>query len=101
MEAARELTGARFAALGIVDESGMGLERFISRGLEDGVERAIGAPPRGRGVLGELIRDPRPLRLEDVGEHPSFYGFPPGHPVMRTFLGFRYRSGGGRSATSI
>src|SRR5205085_12542939 len=84
---ARELTGARYAALGILDEDRRELEQFITRGVDDETHRAIGELPRGRGILGVLIDDPRPLRLRDVGEHPRSYGFPPGHPPMHTFLG--------------
>ena len=84
---ARELTGARFAALGILDEGKSELERFITIGLDDEARRAIGPLPRGHGVLGELIRNPKPLRLPDVARHPRSYGFPPGHPPMTSFLG--------------
>jgi len=88
LEAARQLTGARYAALGVLDRSRHELERFTTAGLdESSTRRQIGALPRGRGVLGELIADPRPLRLADVGAHPHFYGFPSGHPAMKTFLG--------------
>ena len=87
IEAARELTGARYSALGILDRSRGELERFITAGLDEPTHRQIGALPRGRGVLGELIADPRPLRLSDVGAHPHSYGFPSGHPPMKTFLG--------------
>jgi signal transduction histidine kinase len=87
LEAARELTGARYAALGVLDESRSELSRFLTVGIDDETHRAIGDLPRGRGVLGALITDPRPLRLADVGDHPRSYGFPPGHPVMRSFLG--------------
>ncbi len=87
LEAARELTGARYAALGVLDESREGLARFLTRGISDAEHRAIGALPTGRGVLGELIRSPRPLRLADVGSHPYSYGFPVGHPPMSSFLG--------------
>jgi two-component system, NarL family, sensor histidine kinase DevS len=87
LETARELTGARYAALGILDERREELERFVFLGIDDETRRLIGPFPRGRGVLGELIRDPRPLRLADVTQHPRSYGFPPGHPPMTTFLG--------------
>jgi signal transduction histidine kinase len=87
LEAARELTDARYAALGILDPDRTGLERFITLGIDEATHAAIGDLPRGRGVLGLLITDPKPLRLPDVGEHPRSYGFPPGHPPMRTFLG--------------
>jgi signal transduction histidine kinase len=87
LDAARELTGARYAALGVLDVEGQELERFLTRGIEPEVHAAIGDLPRGRGVLGVLIREPVPLRLDDVGRHPRSYGFPLGHPPMRTFLG--------------
>lgn len=87
LHTARELTNARYAALGILDEAREGLERFHTVGLDERARQLIGEPPHGRGVLGVLIRDPEPLRLEDVGEHPSSFGFPPGHPPMTSFLG--------------
>ncbi|MBV9683193.1 MAG: GAF domain-containing sensor histidine kinase [Solirubrobacterales bacterium] len=87
LEEARELTGARFAALGVLDESRSELERFLTVGVDEATRRAIGDLPHGRGVLGVLINDPRPLRLADVGEHPHSYGFPPAHPEMHSFLG--------------
>jgi two-component system, NarL family, sensor histidine kinase DevS len=87
LETARDLTSARYAALGILDENKRELERFLTVGLDEEARRSIGPLPRGHGVLGELIRDPRPLRLPDVTEHPRSYGFPPGHPPMTTFLG--------------
>jgi signal transduction histidine kinase len=85
--AARDLTGARYAAIGVLDASRSELARFIAVGMDEATRRRIGALPRGRGVLGELIADPRPLRLTHVGSHPRSYGFPPGHPEMETFLG--------------
>ncbi|HEX6153027.1 MAG TPA: GAF domain-containing protein [Solirubrobacterales bacterium] len=87
VEAARELTGARYAALGVLDEDRKELERFIYLGIDDETRRRIGSLPRGNGVLGELIREPAPLRLTDVNQHPHAYGFPPGHPPMHSFLG--------------
>lgn len=87
LHTARELTAARYAALGILDESRRELERFLTAGIDEETQRAIGELPRGRGVLGVLISDPRSLRLADVGAHPGSYGFPPGHPPMRSFLG--------------
>ncbi len=86
-EAARETTGARFAALGVLDESKQQLAEFITAGIEPGLAAQIGEPPRGRGVLGELIRNPVALRLDDVSSHPRSFGFPPHHPQMRSFLG--------------
>lgn len=87
LEVARDLTGARYAALGILDPAGRELERFITSGVDDETRRAIGELPRGRGLLGELIEKPQPLRLEQLDRHPRSYGFPPGHPPMTTFLG--------------
>jgi signal transduction histidine kinase len=87
LEVATEVTGAAYAAIGVLDEDRSGLERFITRGIEPAAHQAIGDLPRGRGVLGVLIEEPKPLRLDDVGEHPRSYGFPAAHPVMRTFLG--------------
>jgi signal transduction histidine kinase len=87
LESARELTGARYAALGVLDQAGTGLARFITAGIDEESQRRIGSPPTGHGVLGELIRHPTPLRLADVGAHPRSYGFPAAHPPMATFLG--------------
>jgi signal transduction histidine kinase len=87
VESAREVSGARYAALGVLDASRTELERFITAGIDEPMRRRIGELPKGRGVLGELIMDPVTLRLEDVGAHPHSYGFPPGHPPMKTFLG--------------
>jgi signal transduction histidine kinase len=87
LEEACGVTDAQFAALGVLDEDRSKLERFLTRGIAPATHRAIGDLPRGRGVLGVLIDDPRPLRLSDVGEHPQSYGFPAHHPPMRSFLG--------------
>jgi signal transduction histidine kinase len=87
LETARELTGASFAALGVLDESRRELAEFLTKGIDPDQHRAIGELPRGNGVLGLLITDPKPLRLSDVTTHPQSFGFPPGHPPMHTFLG--------------
>ena len=87
LDAARELTGARYAALGVLDAERRELERFLTSGIDEPTQRAIGDLPHGRGILGVLITDPRPLRLTDVGSHPASYGFPIDHPPMRSFLG--------------
>jgi GAF domain-containing protein len=87
LEEASAITGAAFAALGVLDPERIELERFIAHGVGEATHRAIGALPRGRGVLGVLIGDPRPVRLADVRQHPLSYGFPGGHPPMRSFLG--------------
>ena len=102
VEAARELTAAEYAALGVLDRDREELERFIYLGIDDETKRAIGNLPRGRGVLGELIREPAPLRLRDVNEHPHAYGFPPGPPAdAHPSSGSRSRSAARPSATSI
>src|SRR6478752_10004622 len=85
--AAAELTGARYAALGVIDPSGSELEEFVTHGVDAETRAEIGALPRGRGILGVLIREARPLRLHDLAEDPHSVGFPPGHPPMRSFLG--------------
>jgi signal transduction histidine kinase len=87
LEVARELTGAQYAAVGIMDERREGLERFLTSGIPAAERAAIGDLPRGHGVLGLLIDDPHPLRLADVGAHPRSYGFPLSHPPMGNFLG--------------
>jgi signal transduction histidine kinase len=84
---ASELTGARYAALGVIDRTGRELERFITTGVDDETHAAIGELPRGRGILGALIDDAAPLLLHDLRDDPRSVGFPPNHPPMRTFLG--------------
>ena len=91
LEVARELTDARYAALGVLDERRERLERFLTVGLDDATHSAIGDLPRGHGVLGTLISEPHPLRLPDVGQHPHSYGFPLNHPPMHSFLGVPIR----------
>jgi signal transduction histidine kinase len=87
LQTAREVTGARYAALGVLDSERRELERFVTRGLSEEEERGIGPRPRGRGVLGLVIEDPRALRIKNLGAHPKSFGFPPGHPPMSSFLG--------------
>ena len=87
LDAARELTGAKYAALGILDSRRSELEQFLTLGIDDRQKDQIGHPPHGGGVLGLLIEEPVPLILEDVGDHPRSQGFPPGHPEMHSFLG--------------
>ncbi|HXV56650.1 MAG TPA: GAF domain-containing protein [Gaiellaceae bacterium] len=87
VETAAELTEARYAALGVIDSSGRELERFITHGVDPETHAAIGELPRGRGILGVLIRDAHALRLENIADDPRSVGFPPNHPPMRTFLG--------------
>jgi signal transduction histidine kinase len=87
VEAAAELTRARYAALGVIDQTGSELERFLTTGLDAETHAAIGELPRGRGILGVLISEDAPLRLHNLGEDPRAVGFPANHPPMSTFLG--------------
>jgi signal transduction histidine kinase len=86
-EEARSMTGARYAALGVLNDERTALDEFITVGLESDEEDKIGIRPTGRGVLGLLITDPRPVRFADLGKHPDKFGFPPNHPPMTSFLG--------------
>jgi signal transduction histidine kinase len=87
LESGRELTGARYAALGVLDDAKQELARFIIVGIDEHTVRQIGPRPKGRGVLGELILHPEPIRLDNVGADSRSYGFPWPHPPMRSFLG--------------
>jgi signal transduction histidine kinase len=87
VETAAELTSARYAALGVIDRAGHGLERFLTTGVDAETHAAVGDLPRGRGILGVVIREAKPLRLEDLSEDPRSIGFPRNHPPMTTFLG--------------
>jgi signal transduction histidine kinase len=87
VETAAQLTGARYAALGVIDRTGQSLERFLTTGIDAETHAAIGDLPRGRGILGVLIRDAKPLRLHNLGDDSRSVGFPPNHPPMGTFLG--------------
>ncbi len=87
VESAAEITGARYAALGVIDKSGRTLERFLTTGVDDETHAAIGELPRGRGILGVLIREARALRLDDIAADPRSVGFPRNHPPMKSFLG--------------
>ena len=84
---AAALTGAAYAALGVIDRSGEQLESFVTTGIDAETHRAIGDLPRGRGILGVLIEEASPLRLHDLSDDPRSVGFPPNHPAMHTFLG--------------
>ena len=87
VEKAALLTGARYAALGVIDQTGTALERFLTTGIDAETHAAIGDLPKGRGILGVLIREAAPLRLANLGADPRSVGFPSNHPPMRTFLG--------------
>ena len=87
LESAKELTGAQYAVLCVLNDARDGLATFLTAGIDDDTCARIGTWPCGRGVLGDLILDPVPLRVANLGEHPHCYGTPPGHPPMRSFLG--------------
>jgi len=86
-EEARSMTGARYGALGVLDEEKQALSEFITVGLSEEQEATIGPRPTGRGVLGLLIADPKPLRIPEIGNHADSFGFPRNHPPMTSFLG--------------
>lgn len=87
VEAAAGLVDAQYGALGVLNDAGTGLSQFLTVGIDDETHRLIGDLPEGHGILGLLIRDPKPIRLPDLKEHPDSFGFPPNHPQMSSFLG--------------
>jgi signal transduction histidine kinase len=91
VDTARDVAGARYAALGVIGADGL-LEQFLHVGLDEEAVREIGELPKGRGVLGALIEDPQPIRLTRIADDPRSSGFPDGHPPMTTFLGVPIRS---------
>ena len=91
VEAAAALADAEYGALGVLDSDHQQLVEFHTVGIDEALREQIGEPPHGHGILGELIADPRPLRLTDLTSHPRSYGFPPHHPAMRSFLGVPIR----------
>jgi len=91
IEEARSMTGARYGALGVLNDQRTGLSEFLTVGLSAEEEKVIGPRPTGRGVLGLLITDPETVRLADLGSHPDSYGFPANHPPMTSFLGVPLR----------
>ncbi|MGA8362653.1 MAG: GAF domain-containing sensor histidine kinase [Candidatus Dormiibacterota bacterium] len=94
VDLAVELTGAQYGAVGVLAPDGVELSDFITSGLSEQQRTAIGDLPRGRGILGVLIREPTVLRLQDIGQDPRSAGFPPNHPPMRSFLGAPIRAHG-------
>ncbi len=86
IELATQVTGASYGALGVLGPGGR-ITEFITTGVSDEQRRVIGAPPTGRGVLGVLISEAKPLRVADIAAHPRSVGFPPNHPPMKSFLG--------------
>ena len=93
VDSAVQLAGARYGALGMLDDAGTALTEFVFTGIDDEARRRIGTHPTGKGVLGLLIARPEPVRLRDIREHPLSYGFPPDHPQMHSFLGVPIRVG--------
>jgi len=87
VDAAREVVGARYAALGVLGQDGEGLVQFVTSGIDAELRARIGDAPRGRGLLGHVIREAKPVRTSDLNRHPQRYGFPPHHPPMTSFLG--------------
>jgi signal transduction histidine kinase len=93
VEAAGHLANARYVALGVLNREGDGLIDFITFGLSDEERARIGSLPKGHGILGLLISEARPIRLNDLAKHSAAYGFPEHHPHMRSFLGVPVRVG--------
>lgn len=98
VDAARDVVGARYAALGVLGPDGTSLVQFVTSGMEEAARQRIGDPPRGRGLLGLVIREGKPIRSADINRHPQRYGFPPEHPPMRSFLGVPVMGRAGGSA---
>lgn len=92
-EAARTLSDARYAALGVARPDGQGLMEFVTTGLSPAEEAVIGPRPTGSGLLGLLLKRANPMHLNDLGLHPASVGFPPNHPPMQSFLGVPIRRG--------
>ena len=91
VDAAREVVGARYAALGVVGPDGESLVQFVTSGIDAETQRRIGDLPRGRGLLGHVIREAKPIRTADLNSHSQRSGFPPNHPPMKSFLGVPVR----------
>ena len=91
VETARDLVGAQYAALGVIGTDGL-LEQFIHVGMDEGTVARIGELPKGRGLLGALIEDPHPIRLNRIRDDDRSSGFPAGHPAMTSFLGVPIQS---------
>lgn len=91
VSAAVELVDAEYGALGVIARDGQELERFIHVGMDEEQVRRIGHLPRGRGVLGAVVAEAEPIRLDHIGQDHRAAGFPPGHPAMDGFLGVPLR----------
>jgi len=95
VDAAREVVGARYAALGVLGDDRKTLIQFVTSGLDEAARQKIGDLPRGRGLLGHVIQEGTPIRTADINQHPERYGFPPHHPPMKSFLGVPVKGRGG------
>jgi signal transduction histidine kinase len=95
VDAAREVVGARYAALGVLSEDRQTLVQFVTSGLDEAARRRIGNLPTGRGLLGYVISEGKPIRSADITRHPRRYGFPAHHPPMKSFLGVPVRGRAG------
>lgn len=84
---AAEVIEAQYAAIGVLAPDGRTLESFTTRGIDPEARARLGAPPKGHGILGLVIKEAKPIRLPDLTKHPDSYGFPPNHPRMNSFLG--------------
>ena len=95
VDAAREVVGARYAALGVLGEDRKSLVQFVTSGLDEATREKIGDLPRGRGLLGHVIQEGTPVRTGDINRHAERFGFPPHHPPMKSFLGVPVKGRGG------
>jgi len=91
VEGACRLADAKYGALGVISPDGSHLIEFVTVGVDDEERKRIGHEPEGLGILGLLIRVPRPLRVSNLAQHPDSFGFPPNHPPMTSFLGVPVR----------
>ena len=93
VDAARQVVGARYAALGVLTPDGTSLANFVTSGIDAAARARIGNLPHGRGLLGLVIREAKPIRTADISQHSERYGFPPHHPPMTSFLGVPITTG--------
>jgi signal transduction histidine kinase len=92
-DGAREVVGARYAALGVLSTDGQSLSNFVTSGMDDAMRERIGGLPQGHGLLGLVIREAKAIRTADINQHPQRCGFPPHHPKMNSFLGVPIQTG--------
>jgi len=94
VELSKDLVGARYGALGVLDEDGKYIQEFITAGITPEQRAALGVPPRGHGLLGALIHEGKPIRIPEIARDPRSVGFPPNHPPMHSLLGVPVQSKG-------